>query len=92
MTATGAFAAVGVVLVVGIGVLGWLAQGERTGARQTHAPPRAEPYRFGTWFYPRSIRRDDYTAAGWRYVQITRLLTLLFWATFAVWLVLRLAG
>lgn len=83
-----AFAGFGVLLVVALGVVGYLAQRER----RAPAAEGREPYRFGSWFVPGRMRREEFTPRGWRYVQATRALTVAFWTAFAVWLVLRLLG
>jgi hypothetical protein len=87
MTRAGAvFAGFGVLMVVALGVVGYLAQRER----RSVAVDGREPYRFGSWFVPGRVRREELTPRGWRYVQATRVLTLAFWIAFAVWLALRL--
>jgi hypothetical protein len=80
--------AAGVLVVLAIGVLSYLAEQERT----DRDPGDREGYRHGSWFLPRRAPRAAFTGRGWRYARIAHALTYLFWGGFAVWVLLRLTG
>jgi hypothetical protein len=88
MTGGGMLVAAGVLVVLAIGVLSYLAERERT---DREAGVR-EGYRHGSWFLPRRAAAAAFTERGWRYARIAHALTYLFWAGFAAWVVLRLTG